>query len=501
MTSEADKLRAHADAATATALQGADRAWTWAELADEVDSLAARLRTEGVRCLASLLDNGPAWVVTDLAAWQAGVVHLPLPGFFTPAQISHALQASGADHVVCEPRAAEAFGAGAFAALGTASTVVGGQACAWIRRDAPVVPMPPGTAKLTFTSGTTGTPKGVCLSRAALLAVAEGIGEATERLGITHHLCALPLPVLLENIAGLLAPLRRGARCTVLPLQQLGLTGAASFDPAVFDAEVRRHGPDSLILLPQMLRAWTGYLARSSQRAPEGLRLVAVGGAAVGERLLDAARSVGIPAYEGYGLSEGASVQTLNLPGADRIGSAGRPLPHARLRVASDGELEVAGSLFSAYLGDDRTPPAWWPTGDLGEIDADGYVWVRGRKKQVLITAYGRNVSPEWVETALRGNDVIAQAVAFGDGEPCLGAVLWPISAAVSDEALDRAVATANAGLPDYARIGPWLRADTAFSPETGLATPNGRPQRAAILALYGAALARQRALTTETTP
>lgn len=495
MNDVTDTLRAHADAARTTAVQGADRAWTWAELADEVDQLATRLRADGVRCLASLLDNGPAWVVTDLAAWQAEVVHLPLPGFFSPPQIAHALRASGADLVVCDPRVAAGFGAS------SEVIQVAAQACAWARQEVPAVPMPASTAKLSFTSGTTGTPKGVCLDRAALLAVAEGIGEATDRLDIRHHLCALPLPVLLENIAGVLAPLRRGARCTVLPLQQLGLTGAASFDPARFHAQVSAHRPDSLILLPQMLRAWTAYLAQSGQRAPDGLRLVAVGGAAVGERLIDAARALGIPAHEGYGLSEAASVQTLNLPGADRVGSAGRPLPHARLRIAADGEIEVAGSLFAGYLGDLRPTPAWWPSGDLGELDADGYLWVRGRKKEVLITSYGRNVSPEWVETALRGEDGIAQAVVFGDGEPSLSAVLWPVSMAVSDSTLDRAVACANAGLPDYARIGHWLRADTAFSPDTGLSTPNGRPQRAAILALFGAALARQRALTVETTP
>jgi long-chain acyl-CoA synthetase len=96
------------------------------------------------------------------------------------------------------------------------------------------------------------------------------------------------------------------------------------------------------------------------------LKLVAVGGAAVGAPLMRGAQALGIPACEGYGLSEGASVQTLNLPGAERPGSAGRPLPHARLRVADDGEILIAGSLFSGYLGDPAPVPEWWPSGDLG---------------------------------------------------------------------------------------------------------------------------------------
>ena len=101
-----------------------------------------------------------------------------------------------------------------------------------------------------------------------------------------------------------------------------------------------------------MLGAWCGHLQQTGQAAPDSLRFVAVGGAAVGAPLILAARARGIPAYEGYGLSEGASVQTLNLPGADRPGSAGRVLPHARLRVSDAGELLIGGSLFSGYLGD-----------------------------------------------------------------------------------------------------------------------------------------------------
>ena len=488
-----DTLSHHAGGPCPVAVSGAGQSLDWTALLEQVDTLATRLVTDGVRCLATLLDNGPAWVVADLAAWQAGAVHLPLPGFFTPAQIGHALRASGADALWCEPRAAAAFAAGASSAAPATILQVAGSPLAGLRLPGAPVVMPAGTVKLTFTSGTTGTPKGVCLGAEALLAVADGIGAATAGLGIGHHLCALPLPVLLENLAGVMAPLRRGARCTVLPLASLGLTGASGFDPAAFHRQVVAHEPNSLILLPQMLRAWTHYLGATGQSAPSSLRLVAVGGAAVGERLVDAARRVGIPACEGYGLSEGASVQTLNLPGADRPGSAGRPLPHARVRVAADGELEVAGSLFLGYLGDPTPPPAWWPTGDLGEVDADGHVWVRGRKKQVLITSYGRNVSPEWVETALRGEPAVAQAVVFGDGQPALGAVLWPLAAgqddAATDAALAAAVAAANAGLPDYARIVRWVRGRAAFHADTGLATPNGRPQRAAILALHADAL------------
>ena len=199
-------------------------------------------------------------------------------------------------------------------------------------------------------------------------------------------------------------------------------------------------------------------------------------------RPAEAARAHGIPAHEGYGLSEGASVQTLNLPGADRPGTAGRALPHARLRVAADGEIEIGGGLFLGYLGEAPTTGDWWPTGDLGRIDTDGFVHVDGRKKNLLITSFGRNVSPEWVETALRAGPVVAQAVVFGDAQPSLSAVLWPVQAESDDLVLQAAVDTANNTLPDYARIRHWVRARLPFTAEAGQATTNGRPRRDAIL-------------------
>ncbi len=468
----------------AVALGDGQRRWSFAELDSEAASLAQRLRTQGTRTFATLMDNSPAWVIADRAASQAGVVHVPLPVFFTPEQMAHALGAAGVDTVLTLPALAARW-----PQVPAVEWTVAAQPLAMLRLPARGVPMPAGTGKITFTSGTTGAPKGVCLDQAAMNRVAQGLVQAMEPLDIRRHLCALPFAVLLENIAGVMAPLLRGATCVALPLQSLGLSGSSSFDAARFHEAVVAQQPNSIILLPQMLRAWAGYLAHSGRRAPESLRLVAVGGAAVGEKLIHGARALGIPACEGYGLSEGASVQTLNLPGSDRPGTAGRALPHARLRIAGDGEIEVAGSLFSGYLGSDTATPAWWPTGDLGSIDPDGFLHIEGRKKHLLITAFGRNVSPEWVETALRGENAIAQAVVFGDAQPALSAVLWPVRPDESDAALQAAVDTANAGLPDYARVQRWARGRAAFSVEAGMATANGRPQRAAVLELHADAL------------
>ena len=471
--------------ATPPALTQGDFRLTHDQLAHQVAQLAGELQALGLRTVATLLDNGAAWVLLDRALAQAGLVHVPMPVFFTPEQIGHTLQASGADALITLPAAAQRWPAAPAMPL-----PVGPDTLALLRLPGRAVTLPAGTRKITFTSGTTGTPKGVCLSGGAMELVVQGLVQALEPLAIRRHLCALPLAVLLENMAGVMAPLAHGAECVVLPLAELGLQGSSRFDAATFDATVHAVQPHSLILLPQMLRAWAGWLAATGQRAPASLRLVAVGGAAVGERLILGARAVGIPAYEGYGLSEGASVQTLNLPGADRPGSAGRALPHTRLRVDQHGQIHVAGSLMAGYLGDPAPAPEWWATGDVGHLDADGFLHVRGRLRHVLITAFGRNVSPEWVETTLRSDPAIAQAVVFGEAQPTLSAVVWPLRPDASDAQLDAAVQAANAGLPDYARIGRWVRARADFSPATGLATANGRPQRQAILDLHADALA-----------
>ena len=472
------------------ALQGLHRTWSADELDAEVARTAAHLRAQGTRVLGTVLDNSAAWLVLDEAAQRAGVVHVPLPLFFSPAQTRHALQAAGVDTMVTALTAQSAETAPTGSA--TLAWPVAGEPLRWLRLPALPVALPAGTTKLSFTSGTTGAPKGVCLDGPALAAVTRGLVEAMAPLGIERHLNALPFAVLLENIAGLMAPRLHGATVITLPLSQIGLQGASGFDPARLQACVEQHQPHSLILLPQMLRAWVGYLQHARLRASPSLKLVAVGGAAVGAPLIQAAWALGLPACEGYGLSEGGSVQTLNLPGAQRPGSAGRLLPHARMRVSADGELLVGGSLFSGYLGDDKPVPAWWPSGDLGRIDDDGFVHLLGRRKNVLITSYGRNVSPEWVETALGSHPAIRHAVVFGDGQPALSAVLWPVQPLADDAILQAAVDAANAQLPDYARIGHWTRGRAPFDAASGLATTNGRPLRPAIWEAHADALAPQ---------
>lgn len=474
-------LEAHAYTPRGPAIIGQARTWSYAEMLDEVQKRTLMLRDASVHVLVTLMDNGPEWMLLDLAAMSADIVHVPLPTFFTPAQIAGALAATGADAIVTRSSQAPWLLALGFSYLRDLESGL----VLYARQSQPQA-FPPATAKITFTSGSTGAPKGVCLGTAGMLAVAQGLLHATAGLGIDRHLNALPFAVLLENIAGVYAPLLDGAACIALPLRQVGLTGSSSFDAKVLHEAIAAHHAQSVITLPQMLRAYVATLHALGLTGAPTLAMVAVGGAAVGQSLLAHAHALGLPAFEGYGLSEGASVQTLNVPGASLHGSAGKPLRHATIRIAADGEIEIAGSgLFLGYLGAAPTPVQWLATGDLGDIDDDGFLHIRGRKKNVLITAFGRNVSPEWVETELRSDARILQAVVLGEGQAALGAVLWPTAPDISPADLQAAVDRVNARLPDYARIGRWTPAKAVFSAESGMATTNGRPQRDAIARMH----------------
>ena len=314
---------------------------------------------------------------------------------FTAAQLAHAAETSGMDGVLGAPLPG-------FEAAGAIEGI------AWWRREAAPPMLPPGTSKITYTSGTTGAPKGVALSVKQQWDVARALADATAGLGLRRHLCLLPLAVLLENVAGVYAPSLAGMDVCLPPLAEVGLRGSSSFDAAACLAAIERWQAHSVILQPQMLAALTAALEHGA-RPPRSLRFAAVGGAKVSPALLARSRALGLPAYEGYGLSECASVVALNLPGADRPGSAGRPLPHAAVRIV-DGEIHVQDVA----------------TGDLGRLDADGFLHVNGRRKHVLITSFGRNVSPEWPEAELLAGRAIAQAAVFGEARARLCALLVP---------------------------------------------------------------------------
>jgi long-subunit acyl-CoA synthetase (AMP-forming) len=457
------------------ALSTGVRTWSYAELLDEVAARQAILQRSGAQRLAIALDNGPDWLFWDLAALFAGVPCVPLPGFFSAAQQRHVLDSAGVDTLIAEAPPA-------FAALGFSPA--GDGLC---RRAVAAPPaLPAGTAKITYTSGTTGQPKGVCLSAEAMLSVAASLQQATASSAIERHLCVLPLAVLLENLAGNYTPLLSGACLEIPPLAAVGMRGASQFELPAFLASLARVRPNSLILLPQLLLALVSA-AEHGQALPDSLRFIAVGGGRVAPQLLARAEALGLPVFEGYGLSECASVVCLNTPEQRRIGTVGRPLAHAEVRLADDGEVLVRGARLLGYLGEPAPADDWLATGDLGHWE-DGFLVLHGRKKHQFVTAYGRNVNPEWVEAELVQQLPIAQAWLHGEALPANVAVIVPRGAA-NDVQLQAAIDRVNAGLPDYARVHRWLRAEQPFSEASGLATANGRLRRAALFQHYRRAI------------
>lgn len=449
--------------------------------------LAESLAGLGITRVASRLDNGPEWLVLDLALRRIGAVHVPLPTFFSPSQTEHALASSGAQCIVVDARVPLTGGMGTHA---QPQSILLDDHLRCIHLDPLPVALPPGTACITYTSGTTGTPKGVCMGADAMLAVAASLKQASHSISPRRHLCLMPLSTLLENIAGVYAALLSGAEIVVPPLADIGYSGSAGLDVPTLLECLHRAQPESVILVPQLLLAVV-MAAEQGAALPASLRYIAVGGGRVGPALLARAAALGLPVFEGYGLTECASVVCLNTPEAHRPGSVGKPLPHAQVQII-DGEICVDGVRCLGYLGEAGPPPGPIATGDLGHIDDDGFVHVTGRRKNVFITAFGRNVSPEWVESELLQHHALAQAVVSGEARPSNVAVVWPRRADIDDAGIRRALDDVNAGLPDYARVNDFVRATRPFSVADGLLTANGRPRREAILALYADAIDRR---------
>jgi long-subunit acyl-CoA synthetase (AMP-forming) len=158
------------------------------------------------------------------------------------------------------------------------------------------------------------------------------------------------------------------------------------------------------------------------------------------------------------------------------------------VRIAPDGEIMVRGTLFTGYLGQPPMNGAELATGDLGYVDDNGYLYVVGRKKNAYATAYGRNVSPEWVEGELQNQSAVAQAVVFGEASPVNVAVIVPARGARAAE-VNAAVEVVNRRLPDYARVGQYVLAAEPFSVTNGQLTGNGRPRRDTIAQCYAGAI------------
>lgn len=432
----------------------------WAELDGAVQTRAAAYRRDLApgRAVAVEMGQSIEQCIVDLALLMADLPALHLPGFFTQQQRDHALAAAGAQALI---RDAETGDGSTVEPLGNTP-----------------VALPDVTAKITFTSGSTGAPKGICLSTTHLESVAAAV---VAHVGADHagrHLPLLPPGILLETVAGFYPILLAGGTYLPFAASALGLASPFKPDPGAMLSAISRTRATSLILVPELLRVLVEAMEACHARLP-ALTLVAVGGARLAPSLIARATDLGLPLRQGYGLTECGSVVALE-DGSETVrGTVGRSIGVNRISLADDGEVLIDGPLYLGTPGETRQPGPL-RTGDLGTIDDHGRLTITGRKSNVIVTGHGRNVSPEWIESELCAQPGVLQAMAHDDDAGAIGALL--VTAPGTDAAA--AVAAANSSLPEYAQIGTW-REVPPFLPSAGLLTGNGRLRRDAIAHRY----------------
>ncbi len=408
-------------------------------------------------------------------------------------------------------------------------------------------------ATLIYTSGTTGRPKGVQLTHANLLAESLGIRETSLKSLMTEGrstLMFLPLAHVLAravSIASFDAGVTLGHTNDIPNLVSTFGTFRPDFIlsvPRVFEkvfntAKQKAHsdGKGKIFdLATECAVAWSeaqdtgspGIVLRAKHKVFDKLvyaklrtalggrcELAISGGAPLGSRLGHFYRGIGVPIYEGYGLTETTAAFAVNTIGHQRVGSVGRPLPGNTVRIAEDGEIQLRGPVvFDGYWrNEDATAESlddgWFRTGDLGSVDKDGYITISGRKKELIVTAGGKNVSPAGLEDSLRANALISQAVVVGDQKPFIGALItldpdafdrWKADHGKAADAtaadlqqdrdltaeIDAAVADANKSVSHAESIKKYRLLPHDFSEESGELTPTLKLKRKVITQAYG---------------
>jgi long-subunit acyl-CoA synthetase (AMP-forming) len=424
-----------------------------------------------------LADNSSAWIALDLATQRLGIPLIPIPHFFSNAQKKHLIHSAHIFTLMSDQE--NIFKLYGFDENnGQCHGLFLSQLINYEPQD-----LNKDIQKITFTSGTTSKPKGVCLSSEQQWSVAKSLEHALANLKIKKHLCLLPLSVLLENVAGVYTSFLSHTEVFVFPLKDIGFRDPFNFVAAQCLSKIDEYKIESIILLPQMLHSILNIIEPNDARI-QSLKFVALGGAKTPRLLIQKAKNHGLPIYEGYGLSESSSVVSLNLPNAYKVGSVGKPLSNRKIRIAEDHEIEIHMSNKVYYLGEVSVTDLWFKTGDIGHIDEEGFLFIDGRKKNLIITSYGRNISPEWPESLLMEQGFYKQAMVVGDAQPYLVALIFPLTD-ISHESIESSIRNVNKALPSYASILNYIVLDQPFSFSNGQLTENGRLKRDVIERYY----------------
>ncbi|MDI1463038.1 long-chain fatty acid--CoA ligase [Catellatospora sp. KI3] len=525
-------------------------ALTWSEYAEEVAALAAGLAGLGLGrgdAMALMLGNRPEFHLLDLAAVHLGAVPVSVYNTSSPEQLAHVLRDSGArlvatesqylprvlasgvplDAVVCVD--GPATGAITLAELKAAAATAGFDFdAAWTAVG------PDDLLTIIYTSGTTGLPKGVELTHANLLAEIDGLTQVVDLQPDDVGLSYLPAAHIADRLASHYIPIVYGLQIVCLSdlarlgeaLQQVRPTFWAAV-PRVLE-KMRGRIEDALATAPaprrRLLRAamrakpdsLLGRLADrvvlAKVRAQLGLdraRWVMSGAAPLPPAVLTYFLDLGVTVCDVWGMTETCGVATLNPPSAIRPGTVGRALPGVELRLADDGELLVRGAITTrGYRGDrarseELFEDGWLRTGDVATMDADGYVSIVGRKKELIINAAGKNMSPVAIESALLSACPLVGTVAVvGDGRPYNVALLVLDADALA--ALHRrepgadphalvadGVAAANSTLSRVEQIKKFAILPGPWEPGGDELTPTLKLRRSAVSAKYAAEIER----------
>ena len=411
------------------------------QLLHRVRGAARHLKDLGIRpgdVVALNLTNRVEFVVLLFAAWRLGAAVTPINPSLTEGEVDRQLGDSAARVLVAENDAA--------AHDGVATLPVGDliQGLGW--PDLPAPPDPSGLALLIYTSGTTGTPKGVMLDHANIDAMAR-MGREALALGPTDR-CLLILPLFHVNgiLVSVLMPLLAGASVVI----------ADRFDPATFFDVIEAERPTYVSAVPTILNMLTA-LPDEVRPDTSSLRFGICGAAPAPASLLARFEDrFGFPIIEGYGLSEGTCATTLNpIAGPRRPGTVGIPFPGqevrilgesgAELPVGADGEVVVRGpNVMRGYLGRPEETAltvvdGWLHTGDVGHLDADGYLTLVGRSKDLIIRG-GENIYPKEIEDVLTGDPAVLEAAVVGVPDERWGEVVVAYVQARPDQTIDTEV-------------------------------------------------------------
>ncbi len=457
---------------------------TATQFADDVNRLAKGLIAAGVEVgdrVGLMSRTRYEWTMTDYAIWTAGAVTVPIYETSSPDQVAWILEDSGAVAVVVETAAhAGAVSAardrpaalrdvwqiesGALDELNRAGADVGDETLDARRASTDRTSL----ATIIYTSGTTGRPKGCELTHGNFKDLAENTCESLAsvvRADGASTLLFLPLAHVFARFIQVLcveATARMGHSSDIRTL----LDDFASFQPTfilavprvfekIYNSSEQKAAGDGKGRIFASAAAtameWsesldTGgpgvglrlkhavfdRLVYSKLRTAMGGRIqfAVSGGAPLGTRLGHFYRGIGVIVLEGYGLTETTAPSTVNVPEKVKIGTVGTPLPGVGIRIAEDGEILIQGvNVFARYRNNEAASAealqdGWFHTGDIGELDDDGYLKITGRKKELLVTAGGKNVAPAVLEDRLRAHPLVSQCIVVGDQKPFIAALL-----------------------------------------------------------------------------